>query len=368
MHLPEKILYLLPYPQFFSQHAGVGGHVAHVSGIISGFQKKSIDVTVLAEEFHEVLDLDNAHVELAPCRSSKLLLRQIWFLRFLFRLRQTVIQNSFDFCYMRYSASFAPWIPLVKKILGKIPLILEVNSLGSQWHKFMKPFDKFALRSADRVICVSRILENNIKPMLEGKNNNDVRFVPNGVDAERFEARAVNLFREKSIHVGYAGLLKTDYGIETLIAAARALSNFNIDIHIFGDGPYRTELEGMVAGVKNIFFHGPIPFTEMPSYLKAMDILVYTTSGKYLYQSPTKIFEYMAAGKPIVSARTPQTSELLEDETTALFFEIGNSQELAKKLKTLAKDLKKRELMGQQARREALEKHSWAARVEEMLR
>lgn len=366
--MAKHLLYVIPYPRFFSQHGGVGGHVAHAAGIINGFIEHGFDINVLAEEHHEIFEIDGVDVELVPNTAHFPISRQFWAIKLLVTLRRILKRQQFDFCYIRYSASFAPWIPVLKWLLGPVPLILEVNSLGSQWKPALRQLDRFALAAADRIICVSQILYDQIFELLGREAGSaDLRLVINGVNASRFKVAPVYFERSGATHVGYAGLLKPDYGVEDLISAIRLLQGEKVFLHIFGDGPHRALLEALASDVENVQFHGPVPFLDMPAHLSAMDILVYTTGKKYIYQSPTKLFEYMASAKPIIAARTPQTELLLKNAETGFFFEVGQAEAIAQRIRQLDGDIESRLVMGALARREAEQEHSWTARVAQIL-
>ena len=64
------------------------------------------------------------------------------------------------------------------------------------------------------------------------------------------------------------------------------------------------------------------PFSEIPEYLSVCDILlspqVQNSDGTEFFGSPTKIFEYMAMGKAIISSNMAQMAEILEDRKTAI--------------------------------------------------
>ncbi len=340
--------------------------MAHAAGILGALVNRGVRVRVLAEEAHETFDIHGVDTEIVPLKSQAQTMRQVWVLKLLFLLRRTVLQGRYDGCYMRYSASFAPWIPAAKRILGSTPLVLEVNSLGSQWWSFLRPVDRMALRSADRVVCISRSLRDYIQNLLGNKEHSDIRVVLNGVFPARFNVPPVSPEPGQSMNVGYAGVLKADYGLETLIQAGQRVQDQGIHIHIFGDGPYRRQMEKEARGIGNITFHGAVPFTGMPGHLLGMDALVYTTGQKYLYQSPIKIFEYLAAARPILSACTPQTRELLEGKGCALFFDVGDSSGLADGLVKLYRDAQIRQHMGKAGRELAVSKHSWDARLKEI--
>jgi glycosyltransferase involved in cell wall biosynthesis len=102
---------------------------------------------------------------------------------------------------------------------------------------------------------------------------------------------------------------------------------------------------------------------DVPDLLDACDILVSPhvplPGGVDFFGSPTKLFEYMAAGKAIVASRLGQIAEALTDGETALLVEPGDAAELAAALVRLAEAPELREALGANARRAAIERHSW---------
>jgi len=361
-------LYVLPYPKFFSQHAGVGGHVAHAAGVISGLIEAGYAVDVVAEEHHAIFPRDHCDVALLSAAGTDPLSRQFWGFRFLRFLGGRIKHSSPEFCYMRYSASFAPWIPSLKRMLGDVPLILEVNSVGSQWTKLMRLLDRRALRAADRVICISNVLREQLGATLGNDGHPDIRVVMNGVDVGRFPGNSAAGPGRQPMQVGYAGLLKPGYGLETIVEAGRMLDPSKVVLNVYGDGPFLDELKRLSADVPALRVHGAIPFLDMPTCLLEQDILLYVTGPKYIYQSPTKLFEYLAAGRPIVCATTPQTRELLEKQGCAVMFPVSDARGLVDALTPLLDDAVAREAMGARARTLAIAEHSWLSRVHAVLR
>lgn len=116
--------------------------------------------------------------------------------------------------------------------------------------------------------------------------------------------------------VVYTGKLDTEKGVEVLARAAPMLN----DIHIVlvGGGPLADgrlqRLVGEVNGT-NLTLVGFKSHSDVLVFQKAADVLVLPHSMKYLhsayYTSPLKLFEYMAAGVPIVATALPATKEVL---------------------------------------------------------
>ncbi|MFA5185796.1 MAG: glycosyltransferase [Patescibacteria group bacterium] len=77
------------------------------------------------------------------------------------------------------------------------------------------------------------------------------------------------------------------------------------------------------SGAKNVRFTGRMPHAEALLWLAAADAAVLPTSAKFeigrLYTSPIKLFEYLAAGLPVIASDVPSAHEVL-DESMGIFF------------------------------------------------
>lgn len=347
----------------------MGGHVAHVYGIVNGFAKIGYDLDVIAEEAHPTIENEKTRLYIRPIGKSSFLKRQVWGLG-LIRLAKKIAQERPPlFCYMRYSVGFTPLLPLLKRVIGDIPLVLEVNSFGTQHYRFLRGMDFVALRSADVIICVSETVRNLMLKKVSSGLDSKILVMPNGIDIDRFEKAEPDTKMEslgQKIRLGYAGILKSDCGFEELFNACSIISQKRKDVslHIYGDGPYREELEKQAALLSGVFLHGAKSFFEMPGVLKSSDILIYTSSHNYKFGSPTKLYEYMAAKKPIVAAVTPQVKELLGNEERGLLYPIGDADALAQKVMMLIDDRELGKVLAERAFDEVKKNHTWEKRIE----
>lgn len=127
----------------------------------------------------------------------------------------------------------------------------------------------------------------------------------------------------------------------------------------------RLERQGALAATH---FAGLVSRTEAARYMAAADVLVSPHANVHRFiGSPIKLFEYMAAGKAIVASRVAQIEQVLRDGETALLVEPENSQAMADALERLCADPELRLRLGQAARQEARERHSWDARLAALL-
>jgi glycosyltransferase involved in cell wall biosynthesis len=118
-----------------------------------------------------------------------------------------------------------------------------------------------------------------------------------------------------------------------------------------------------------------VPHAAMPDHLAACDVLVSPhgrqADGGEFFGSPTKLYEYMAVGRPIVASRLGQIAEVLEDQVTALLVEPDDPRALAEAIVRLVDDACLRRRLGCGARAAAEERHTWrqnAQRVIDCLR
>jgi len=120
----------------------------------------------------------------------------------------------------------------------------------------------------------------------------------------------------------------------------------------------------------NITFTGFVPNSDLPLYQAAADVLLMPygrsimgssgTADSASVASPMKMFEYMAAGRAIVSVDLPVIREVL-NEKNALFCEPDVLDDWKAKIKSLLLDAERRTALGIQARRD-VEGYTWIER------
>jgi len=200
---------------------------------------------------------------------------------------------------------------------------------------------------------------------------------PNGVDLDKFDigmtkAQArerLGLPPDKAI-VGYVGMLKTmgmEKGIDTAIEAAKLLPDDVALVLVGGKQEDVDHYKGVAAGLglsARVFFAGWVAHDRVPVYLKAFDIAIapFPKTEHYdHYMSPMKIFEYMAAGVPIVASDLESIRELLSSEC-AVLIKPDSAQDLADGATRLLNGSLDREKITAKAF-ETVKRFSWQARA-----
>ena len=172
--------------------------------------------------------------------------------------------------------------------------------------------------------------------------------VANGVDPARFD-RPHDLERTRpgrhstdAVTVGFLGSLKPWHGVETLVRAMARFAGGGDHLRIVGDGPQRRVLARLVADLDldaRTTFTGAVEPSEIPSQLAQIDI----ATAPYAdvvddYFSPLKIYEYMAAGLPIVASDIGQVRDALTSAATGVLCPPGDITALADALEELRRD------------------------------
>jgi glycosyltransferase involved in cell wall biosynthesis len=143
---------------------------------------------------------------------------------------------------------------------------------------------------------------------------------------------------------------------------------------LIGDGPERPRAEARIraAGLDNVTLLGARPHDEIPGYLAAADIGVapfdvsaHAPLALTFYWSPLKVFEYMAAGLPVVAPDIPRLRAVIRPDTDGLLYDAARPEALADALECLT-DPARRAAMGVAARARVVEHFSWAAHCERL--
>jgi glycosyltransferase involved in cell wall biosynthesis len=170
-------------------------------------------------------------------------------------------------------------------------------------------------------------------------------------------------------NVLYTGSLKPEKGAGFLVHAAPFFPDINFVI--IGGSPVESRQLGNARSLPpNLFIHPSLPYRDIPSLLAGADILAmpYQSSGKLIrYMSPLKMFEYLASGKPIISADLPVLRPVLEHGRNAFLFEPDNVQAFGSTLRSIISLSQAQKLSLQEAQLQTASEHSWDARATDIL-
>jgi glycosyltransferase involved in cell wall biosynthesis len=254
--------------------------------------------------------------------------------------------------------------------------------------------ERFLYKRADRIMVNSPGFLNHVTAVLSVSRSKDglarVILVPNGADPSMFDPADTGAdFRrahglENKFVALYAGAHGMSNDLGVVLDAAKILreevtvtlevtvtsSARPIQIVLLGDGKEKPVLQARAKelGLTNVTFVDSVPKSEMPSALAAADacIAILKPLKEYKTTYPNKVFDYMAAGRPVVLAIDGVIREVVEAAGCGLFAAPGDPSALAGAIRTLAADEVKSRQMGL-AGRKYLEEHFSRAVIGEKL-
>lgn len=286
--------------------------------------------------------------------------------------------QDLDLVYERYSL----WGRTAMAWAGAngVPSVLEVNAPLVQEqaaHRVLvdlrgaESVAAQALSFAGTVLCVSNAMAGWARRYTSG----NVHVLPNGVDTHAV-VPSPGLAAPASgtpFTVGFVGTLKPWHGVETLLEAfARLVAvDSSYRLLVVGDGPLagsaRTRLQSRGLGC-SVRMVGAVPPAEVPALLQRMDVAAAPyPSMETFYFSPLKVYEYLAAGLPVVASRVGDLPAVLDHGRLGVLVEPDDPEALARAVAVLRADPQRRELMGRAARRRAVECHDWSRVVDTAL-
>lgn len=201
-----------------------------------------------------------------------------------------------------------------------------------------------------------------------------------GADTERFRpgsAEPAPFARPAPLVAVFAGAFRRWHGAVHLARAIRALharGRRDIGAVFVGDGPELLRVRAEAQGLEGVVFTGAVPHVRMPACLAAADIGVapfdlaaHRPLQLGFYWSPLKLFEYMAAGLPVVAPAVDRIPSLVAHDVEGILYDPSAPGALAAALEALA-DAARRRRMGQAARARAVSDYSWKSHCEAVAR
>ena len=379
---PGSVAYLRPAPTLRYLGQYVGGAAAHTTGVINGLTRNGLDVEVYAPERPE--GIQTAGSTLVPLRRIFHLVHWLTVTAYSHDVVAAARPRPADFVYQRYVLGSYAGLELAQR-LG-VPLVLEFNGSEIWSHKnwgagrlpladTLEEIEERNVRDASLVVVVSEIIRDEL--IERGIEPERVLANPNGVDVgELAPFRLEPLLPEDRPTVGFVGTFGLWHGVTLLpdlIEAVARLAPETRWVLIGGGGLHRQVSEEIrrrgLSG--NVELTGVIARDEAMARLAACHVCVSphvpNPDGTRFFGSPTKVFEYMGLGKPIVAADLEQIGEVLEHERTALLHEPGDVEAAAAAVARLLGDPALRAALGAAALEEAERTYSWDAHVRRIL-
>jgi glycosyltransferase involved in cell wall biosynthesis len=256
--------------------------------------------------------------------------------------------------------------------------VVEVNALlaeeEAQWRGLKltglaRRRERSVLRAAHLRVAVSDEVAAAVEAAAPSR---PTVVLPNGFDGRMFERlptrhearRFLGLPLDRPV-VGFAGSLRPWHGLEDAVSALADLPT--VFLAVAGEGEVRTGLErrAQQLGVaERVLWVGQLPHQLIPGFLAALDaaILPYPALPGFAF-SPLKLYEYLAAGTPVVASDLGQIRTALEAGRWGALVRPGDPAALAAGIRQVLEDPIQAGRIAADARRMAFQEHSWERRA-----
>jgi glycosyltransferase involved in cell wall biosynthesis len=345
----------------FWQGLLAGGSVTHTKGLINAGVDLGYKISVLSLDRLEHFGLRCPVKQIPPAnilyQYPQYLSQLEYNFRFFINVVKILKNKKPDLLYIRNPVN--NFSAVLLSIYLKIPLVLEFNSssvwISKNWRKsrpnyFTKIAEEINLMGAWRINVVSGVLKNKL--VENGISPDKIAINPNGVDLTQFNPHidpgdVRKILPQDRILIGFIGIFGQWHGVITLARSVKLVTEVCPKAHfvIIGGGSLRKEMEDITLKDRvenNVTFVGTIIHDDAPRYLQCCDILVSPhedmADGSPFFGSPTKIFEYMAMGKAIVTTSVGQLEEIFRNGENALVVEQKNPKALADSIIRLIRD------------------------------
>ena len=186
--------------------------------------------------------------------------------------------------------------------------------------RVLRQAERFFYRRCALIVCITQGFRRYLLGL--GVAPDRLAVIHNGVDWKVFaDAAADQDFRQSHYSdgkfvVGYAGNIGLAQGLDTLLDAAELLQDEPVKFLMVGEGTDKTRLQTMVRirGITNVKFLEGVPRKRVPAVLAACDSLLLMLRNDPLFEItvPSKLYEYMAAGKPVICSVGGEAATLVE--------------------------------------------------------
>jgi glycosyltransferase involved in cell wall biosynthesis len=213
--------------------------------------------------------------------------------------------------------------PLVVEIRDLWPKVLvEMGQLaaGSPIHRGLAALESWLYRRADRIVVLAAGVARSLEQA--GVPAEKITVIPNAADPAYFDTEVTRedaraRYGFDRLTFVYAGAHGPANGLGLLLDAAAVIGD-DVGIVLVGDGVSRPALVDRAATecLTNVRFLDPVPKAEMPRLLQAADVGVHCLADVPLFHygvSPNKLFDYMAAGKPVITNTPGDVAALVTD-------------------------------------------------------
>ena len=395
-----------------------GGAVAHTSGVVKGLLDSGSEIDFFSAEMPIALPKNDAlKIHSITPQSTYVIPRELNHFRYnghFINAVSSVLGDTMGFIYQRLSLGNYAGVVLSRR--HQLPLVLEYNGseswLARNWgtplflEKLGMRAENACLRHAHLVVTVSDVLKDEL--VERGVEAARIVSYPNCVDTDLFnpdsfsKKEVANIrgrygIAKDALVVTFVGTFGPWHGAEVFAKSLREifkkspkwLKNNKLHFMFIGDGVRRQIVEDLTSDediCRFVTITGLVDQEQTPLHLAASDILVSphvrNPDGSAFFGSPTKLFEYLASGRPVIASDLGQIGEVLAgcphvgelesakdfpEQSCGTLVKPESTEELSSAIKLFTENPEWRKTAGLNARTRALARYTWGHHVQAIL-
>lgn len=248
----------------------------------------------------------------------------------------------------------------------RVPWVFELRDLwpesiravgamqDSRWLRYLQKLELFLYHKADQIVSVTHSFKAAL--INRGVVGEKITVITNGVDTSKFsprekDAKLVDQYQlQEAFVVGYVGTHGMAHGLETLLEAAQQLQSRcenemlsrKVIVILLGSGACKQALveTAQAMNLNNVVFIDSVPKEAVVRYWSLLDCAIIHLKKSELFKTviPSKLFEAMAMGLPVLLGVAGEAADIVSREQVGLTFEPENSQQLVESVVQLVED------------------------------
>jgi glycosyltransferase involved in cell wall biosynthesis len=216
--------------------------------------------------------------------------------------------------------------------------------------KVLEKMELFFYRKSKKLIMVTQSFKENV--VNRGISGDKVHVVTNGVNQDLFYPKEKNQelvnkynLQDKFV-ISYVGAHGISQNLSTILEVAKKLRTYKyIEFVFVGEGAEKNKLKQIVREeeLTNVQFIDAQPKEAIAEFYNSSDLCLIPLKNIELFKTfiPSKMFEIMACGVPIVASLEGEAAQILEDSKAALVVQPDNPNEIAVAIEELMNDKEK---------------------------
>lgn len=307
-----RIAYVLARKDFFTQ--GRNGRVTHAKGIAESMVSQGCEINVYSGNgIIEHLQIPEDH--LYQIQANSKLFFQLKLCKSLIKKRE-----DYDFLIIRYSTLLGWFFCVFLNLFYSKKWCFEVNSFGFQQIKknqmsryingLLQWFELTTIKFSNMISCVSDTLLSTIRPY----NSNSFTIMNAAFHNDTFDKISTKEKIDGRIKLVYFGMFHSYYDL--ISVANEVVNQPDFELHLYGTGELEAELRRISKTCDRVVLHGRYKLENLISKGAFSElsflILPYKAGTIANIGSPTKLFEYLALGFPIILSSVGQPYDILK--------------------------------------------------------